>query len=72
MNGLGVPGVLAGGAVAWRWWSWQVPRWRDWVAERCAPVDAVQQLAVRTSLVWPKGSFMARTELRRRDGHRGA
>src|SRR3569623_1739646 len=70
-NGYRNPGFLAGVALAWLWWSWQVPRWRDWVTARGAPVAAVQRLAVRTMLVWPKGSLMGRTALRRRDGTRG-
>jgi len=70
-NGYRNPGLLAGCGLAWLWWSWQVPRWRDWVVDRGAPIGEVQRLAVRTALLWPKGSFMERTELRRRDGTRG-
>jgi hypothetical protein len=70
-NGARNAGLLVGCGLAWVWWSWQVPRWRDWVVDRGAPIDEVQRLAVTTALLWPKGSFMERTELRRRDGTRG-
>ncbi|MGE0761398.1 MAG: hypothetical protein AB7O38_30570 [Pirellulaceae bacterium] len=64
-------GLLAGTAVAWLLWSFQVPRWRDWVEANGISPEAVQRLAVRTGLLWPRGSLMERTEFRRRDGRRG-
>ena len=59
--------LLVGGAVAWLWWSFAVPRWRHWAHRRGADPAAVQRLGVRTGLVWPKGFIAERTEFRRKD-----
>ena len=64
-------GGLGGFAVGWLTWSFLVPRWRDWVQDHGLVPEDVQALAVRTGLLWPKGSFVERTEFRRRDGRRG-
>ncbi len=64
-------GIVLGALVAWPVWSYQIPRWRDWVvASGLAPGD-VEPLAVRTGLLWPRGSFFERTEFRRKNGAKG-
>ncbi|MBV8757600.1 MAG: hypothetical protein JO257_10005 [Deltaproteobacteria bacterium] len=64
-------GGLGGIAVGWLAWSFLVPRWRDWVEDQGLAPDDVYPLALRSYLVWPRGSFIERTEFRRRDGRRG-
>ncbi len=68
-------GVLLGLVVAvgpaWLWWSYSVPRWRDWLDEMGIPEAKVYRLAVNTGLVFPRGFFFEGTECRRRDGTRG-
>ena len=64
-------GVVFGALIAWVWWSFAVPRWRDCVEARGLRPDDVQTLAVQTGLIWPRGSWPERTEFRRRDGRRG-
>lgn len=73
LNGVGalLVGVIIGSAIAWPVWSFLLPRWRDWVEDAGLTGDDVQRLAVLTLLVWPKHSFLERTEFRRRDGKRG-
>ncbi len=68
--GLSVGGIL-GSLLAWLWWSFAVPQWRDWVQDHGLMPAEVQRLAVRTGLLWPEGSAFQRTEFRRRDGRRG-
>ena len=62
---------LIGGVLGWGTWSVLVPRWRDWVCRHRVDLDAVQRLARWTGLLWARGSFLERTEMRRRDGRRG-
>jgi hypothetical protein len=64
-------GFFVGVVPAWLWWSFVVPRWRDWVVDHDLDVDAVQSIAVATGLLWPRGFFLEKTELRRRDGKKG-
>jgi hypothetical protein len=64
-------GVFAGPGTAWIWWSFMVPRWRDWVIDNGLRPDDVQRAAELTGLVWPRGFLFERTEFRRRDGTRG-
>ncbi|MGH7603758.1 MAG: hypothetical protein ACRENK_07155 [Gemmatimonadaceae bacterium] len=60
-------GLLAGCFLAWPWWSFAAPRWRRWaLAQGVHPVE-LQQAAVQTGLVWPKGSVFEKTELPPRD-----
>ena len=64
-------GGLGGFAVGWLTWSFLVPRWRDWVEDQGIAPEDVESRAVRSGLLWPRGSFVERTEFRRRDGRRG-
>ena len=57
--------AVGGFAAAWLWWSYFIPLWRSWAHERGADPEELQELGVRASLVWPKGSFLERTEIRR-------
>lgn len=57
--------AVGGFAVGWLWWSWFIPQWRSWAHSRGADPAEVQELGVQASLIWPKGSFFERTEIRR-------
>ena len=57
--------ALLGFILAWLWWSYFIPEWREWPHSRGADPEELQDLAVRTKLTWPKGSFFERTEIRR-------
>ena len=58
--------LIIGSLLAWVWWSYTVPRWRDWAQRRGANSDQLQKFAFRTGLTWPKGSLFERTEFRRK------
>ena len=51
-------------AAAWGWWSFAVPRWRLWAYERVESTSEVHQKAVAAGLLWPRGSFLERTEIK--------
>ena len=57
--------ALGGFVAAWLWWSWFIPQWRSWAHSRGADPVELQTLGVQASLIWPKGSFFERTEIRR-------
>ncbi len=71
----GLPGMLvglvAGPALAWPWWSYSVPKWRDWVEDQGIAPEAVQARAEAIGLLWPRGHRFERTEFPRRDGRKG-
>lgn len=50
--------------AAWGWWSFSVPRWRLWAYERVESTSEVDQKALTAGLVWPRGSFLERTEIK--------
>jgi TRAP-type C4-dicarboxylate transport system permease small subunit len=57
--------VVVGFVLAWLWWSYWVPRWRDWAHAAGLDPDALQKSAELTCLVWPRGSIFEKTEFRR-------
>jgi hypothetical protein len=58
-------GMMAGAALGWIWWSFNVPQWRMWALNHGADEDALQHWAERTRLVWPRGSMFEKTEFRK-------
>lgn len=68
--GVGV-GLGLGFLPGWLWWSYAVARWRDWLEDNGIAEASVYDLAVRTNLVFTRGSPFEVTEFRRRDGSRG-
>jgi len=56
--------LLAGSLLAWLWWSYTVPRWRDWAIRNGNDAARLQKFAVRTGLTWPRGSLLEKTEFR--------
>jgi hypothetical protein len=62
----GLAGVFLSPFLGWIWWSFSVPRWREWAKEKGADEELTQALAARRGPVWPKGSFFEKTEFRRR------
>jgi hypothetical protein len=63
----GIAGLLGGPILGWIWWSFSVPRWREWAMEKGVDEELTQALAVRAGLVWPRGHFFEKTEFRRRN-----
>ena len=63
--GLGVtPALFLSGIAGWVWWSFWIPKWRLWAYRRVASTGALQRAALRSGLVWPKGSKLERTEFK--------
>ncbi len=61
-----VVGFVVGFILAWAYWSFSIPKWRDWLGEQNCDEAAVQRLAQATGLVWRKGSIFGKTELPRK------
>ena len=54
-------GIIAG----WLWWSYSVPRWRKWALEQPGvDPNELQAAAEAALLVWPKGHFFEKTEIK--------
>ena len=64
-------GLVCGAGLAWPVWSFLVPRWRDWAQDSGVNPADIQDMAVRSGLLWPTGSFLERTEFKRRNGKVG-
>jgi hypothetical protein len=64
-------GVVVSVVPAWLWWSYAIPRWRDWLDDVGVAEASVYDLAVKSGLAFPRGFFLEATEFRRRDGSRG-
>jgi hypothetical protein len=53
--------------LAWLWWSYSVPRWREWALKQPGVnPEELQKAAEVVTLVWPKGHFFEKTELKLR------
>jgi len=50
-------------AISWIYWSLAVTYWRIWAFSNVRNVHELQFKAVRNKLIWPPGSFFARTEI---------
>jgi hypothetical protein len=40
--------------LGWAWWSFTIPRWRNWALSRGVPAERLQKLTVAVGLTWPK------------------
>ena len=56
--------LLLSFVAAWGWWSLSVPRWRLWAYERVESTSEVHRKALAAGLLWPRGSFLERTEFK--------
>ncbi len=59
--------IIVGSLIAWVWWSFSVPRWRQWALKNGAPEDELQKWGVITGLVWPKSVIFEKTEFKVKD-----
>jgi hypothetical protein len=58
-------GLIFGFVLGWLWWSYSVPRWREWALKQPGiNPDELQKAAEVATLVWPKGHFFEKTEFR--------
>jgi hypothetical protein len=55
---LSVLSVPIGIAVAWVWWSLQVPRWRIWALQHVDDIETLHQRAVQAGIEWSYGSVL--------------
>jgi hypothetical protein len=55
-------GILLGIIPAWLWWSFMIPRWREWAKNQGADEEQTQYIGQRSGLVWPRGSVFEKTE----------
>jgi hypothetical protein len=60
-------GILLGIIPAWLWWSFMIPRWREWAKNHGADEERTQYLGQRRGLVWARGSIFEKTEFRPRN-----
>jgi hypothetical protein len=51
---------------AWLWWSFMVPRWREWAKRQGVDENETQLIGERSGLVWPEGSIFEKTEFHSR------
>jgi hypothetical protein len=65
---IALSGLALGFVLGWLWWSFSVPRWREWAKRGGADPDRTQRLAEigRGPLVWTRGSIFEKTEFRPR------
>jgi hypothetical protein len=54
--------LLLGFVLAWAWWSVNVSPWRRWAARHIIDPVALQFEGESSSLLWPRGHFLERTE----------
>ena len=59
-------GFLGGFVLGWLWWSIGATRWRIWAYTHVRNIHELIEVAVAEKLIWPKGSFFERTEMRTR------
>jgi hypothetical protein len=59
-------GLFVGIIPAWLWWSFMVPRWREWAKRQGADEIETQLIGERSGLVWPQGSIFEKTEFHSR------
>lgn len=57
-------GFIGGFVLGWLWWSFAVTHWRIWAYEHVRNIHELMEMAVNEKLIWPKGSFFERTEVR--------
>lgn len=59
-----VVGFISG----WLWWSFSVSRWREWALKQPGVTqNELQSAAELALLVWPKGHFFEKTELKNKE-----
>ena len=62
--------AVGGFIVAWLWWSYWIPRWRDWALRRGVDPSELQRAGQQARLLWPKGHFLEKTEFRLKEDQR--
>ena len=60
-------GGLIGCAVGWLYWSFAIPKWRNWALGGGLDKDPLSKWGRITLLIWKEDSLFAKTEFRRKD-----
>lgn len=58
--------VILSVIFSWLWWAFMVPRWRIWAYRLVDDVDELNKYALRIRLIWPRGGWFYRTEIKTR------
>lgn len=59
-------GFATGLALAWLWWAVAITHWRIWSLGRVRNIHELHAVAVQEKLIWRKGHWAERTEIRTR------
>ena len=57
-------GFMVALVLGWLWWSIAVTHWRIWAYEHVRNIHELMEVSVNEKLIWPKGNFLERTEIR--------
>lgn len=49
---------------AWLWWSFTAPKWRLWALQNVVDWPPLEQSAIKSGLIWPRGSIFNLTEIK--------
>lgn len=53
-----------GAILAWLYWSVFTTKWRVWAFSNVRNIHELQKRAISAQIIWPKGSFFEKTEIR--------
>ena len=60
-------GLLTGAVLGWLYWSFAIPKWRNWALGRGIDRDQLSKWGRITLLTWKENSLFARTEFKGKD-----
>lgn len=56
--------VILSFVLPWLYWSFAITRWRLWAFKNVNDVYRLERTAVEKKLIWPRGHFFEKTEIR--------
>ena len=57
-------GAILGCVIGWLYWSYSIPKWRNWALAHGVNKEELSKWGRRTLLTWKEDSLLAKTEFR--------